>query len=379
MPYITLMQSPMFHQITFEEVLLGNVAIPGVINKNESNTRTWFTQTVSQKFLDHFDIGAMIVALTVFCERNERLYGVPRESLYDKFYIPKKSGGLREINAPQPELMAALRNLKALFETQMRALYHTSAFAYVEKRSTIDAVKRHQQNESKWFLKTDFSNFFGSTTPEFLLRMLSMIFPFSEIVKNEVGLESLKKALDLCFLNGGLPQGTPISPMLTNLMMIPIDHRLYNCLRSYNGHFYVYTRYADDILISARHHFDYNEIVSFINNTLTEFRAPFKIKDEKTRYSSSAGSNWNLGVMLNKDNSITIGHKNKQRFRAMISNYILDRKNGVTWDLHDVQVLRGHLNYYRMVERQYVDDVIAYNNEKYGVDVMKMINKDLSA
>jgi len=285
---------------------------------------------------------------------------------------------LREINAPTPPLMTALRDLKTLFETQMHALYHTSAFAYVPKRSTIDAVKRHQRNESHWFLKTDFSDFFGSTTIAFVLHMLSMIFPFSEIVKSTEGKYYLKKALDLCFLNGGLPQGTPISPMLTNLMMIPIDHRLSNCLREFKGNNYVYTRYADDSLISSRRHFDKEEIIDFINNTLLEFRAPFKIKEEKTRYGSRAGSNWNLGVMLNKDNEITIGHKNKQRFRAMISNYILDRRNGRMWELHDIQVLRGLTNYYRMVEEAYVEGVIQYNNEKYGTDVIRSMSEDLA-
>ena len=204
------------------------------------------------------------------------------------------------------------------------------------------------------------------------------MFPFSEIVKSQRGFDALEKALDLCFLNGGLPQGTPISPMLTNLMMIPIDHRINNCLRDFNGNHYVYTRYADDSLFSSRKGFDKDEIIGFINSTLAEFGAPFKIKDEKTRYGSRAGSNWNLGVMLNKDNEITIGYKNKQRLRAMICNYILDRQNGRRWDLHDVQVLRGLVNYYSMVEKEYVDSVIKYNNEKFHTDVMKSMSEDLN-
>ena len=124
--------------------------------------------------------------------------------------------------------------------------------------------------------------------------------------------------------------------------------------------------------------FDKDEIIRFINNTLAAFGAPFKIKDEKTRYGSRAGSNWNLGVMLNKDNEITIGHKNKQRLRAMICNYILDRKNGKTWELHDLQVFRGLINYYSMVEKDYVEEVIKYNNEKFQTDVMRSIGEDLN-
>ena len=379
MPYITIMQSPSYHQISFEEIISGEVNMNAMITSNESNTRTHFSNNLKPKFLERFDFDDMVSSLESFCEQNAALYDVPRKKLYTKFFIPKKSGGLREINAPVPELMTALRNLKTLFETKMFARYHTAAFAYVSGRSPIDALKRHQNNGSNWFLKTDFSNFFGSTTPEFLRYSLSLIFPFSEIVKTERGRAALDKALNLCFLNGGLPQGTPISPMLTNLMMIPIDHKIYNTLRRFNGQSFVYTRYADDSMISSRQDFKPENIIKFINQTLADFRAPFKIKDEKTRYGSRAGSNWNLGLMLNKDNDITIGHKNKQRFRAMISNYILDRQNGITWELHDIQVLRGYINYYHMVEPEYVDEVIRYNNEKYHTNVMRAIHDDLAA
>lgn len=378
MPYVTLMQSPIFHQITFDEIIAGNIDLTSIVNNNETNTRTYFSKTLNPKFLERFNIDSMVDVLEEFCNQNAKLYEEERSKLYDKFFIPKKSGGLREINAPKPALMLALRNLKSIFENQMFALYHTSAFAYVPGRSTIDAVKRHQKNESHWFLKTDFSDFFGNTTPTFLMSMLSMIFPFSEIVKSQRGYACLSKALDLCFLNGGLPQGTPISPMLTNLMMIPIDHRINNCLRDYKGHHYVYTRYADDSLFSSRCNFDKDEIIGFINSTLAEFGAPFTIKDEKTRYGSRAGSNWNLGVMLNKDNEITIGHKNKQRLRAMICNYIMDKKNGIAWDLHDVQVLRGLINYYSMIEKDYVDGVIDYNNRKFNTDVIRAMNADMN-
>lgn len=378
MPYVTVMQSPAFHQITFEEVLSGSIDINAIVNTNEHNTRTYFSKELKQEFIDKFDIYSMIARLKVFCGENKDLYDVEnRADLYEKFFIPKKSGGLREINAPKPRLMDALRNLKSLFETYMFAKYHTSAFAYVQGRSTVDAIKRHQKNDSHWFLKTDFSDFFGSTTQDFVMNMLSLIFPFSEIVKDDSGYEYLRKALDLCFLNGGLPQGTPISPMLTNLMMIPIDHRIANCLKKYNGKHYIYTRYADDCIFSSRTDFDKDEIISFINATLKDFNAPFRIKDEKTRYGSRAGNNWNLGLMLNKDNEITIGHRNKKRLRAMICNYVLDYQKGNKWDIHDVQVLLGLVNYYSMIEKDYVEEVIKYNNQKFSADVMNYIRSDL--
>jgi retron-type reverse transcriptase len=379
MPYITIKQSPAYHQITFEEMMAGIQDLSKYVFANTSNTRTYFTDKVNQMLLENTNVNHIIYLLKSFNKTHEALHEKDRASLYKTFYIPKSSGGLRRIDAPEQELMNALRQLKCIMEVNMFALYHTSAFAYVRGRCTVDAIKRHQRNESKWFIKLDFANFFGSTTPEFVLSMLSMIFPFSEIVKHEDGKNELTKALSLCFLNGGLPQGTPISPFITNIMMIPLDHRFSNSLRNFEKDRFIYTRYADDILISCKRSFDKDKVQAYIADTLTEFNAPFTIKSEKTRYGSSSGRNWNLGIMLNKDNQITIGHKKKKHFKAMLDGYVRAKKNGGGWELHDVQVLSGLISYYRMIERDYIDYVIRTYSEKNQFDIEASIKADLSA
>lgn len=376
MPYITIMQTPRTHQITLEEILKGEVNVDNISpeSKDVSATVTRFYETVNEDIIRRSDIPSMIRVLEEFVKKHETLYSAKRASLYDTFPIPKKSGGLRWINAPHEPLMEALRELKSVFEDKMFALYHTSAFAYVKHRNTLDALKRHQANESKWFEKTDFSDFFGSTTIEFILGMMEIIFPFSEIMKDEKGKQVLSKALDLCFLNGGLPQGTPISPMLTNLMMIPVDHALFNALRKKG---FIYTRFADDIQISSRYEFDPFEMVKEIDAILARFNAPFKIKPAKTRYGSSSGRNWNLGLMLNRNNHITVGYQAKKRFKAMCSNYIQDRKRGIKWDLHDVCALNGLKSYYKMIEKDYITYIIDHLNKKYEVNLVRMIRADL--
>jgi hypothetical protein len=378
MPYITIKQPPIYHQISFEEMLAGVDDLSKYVQPNITNTRTHFVQRPNDRLLENTNIDGMIGLLRIFNQQKEALSAQDRASLYHTFHIPKSSGGLRRIDAPLPELMNALRELKTLFETHMFAFYHTTAFAYVRGRSTVDAIKRHQRNESKWFLKLDFSNFFGSTTPTFVLNTLSQIFPFSEIVRRSDGRQELVKALSLCFLNDGLPQGTPISPFITNVMMIPIDHKLSNSLRSFDDRRFVYTRYADDLLISCKIDFDKEKVQQFVIDALTEFRAPFSIKPEKTRYGSAAGRNWNLGLMLNKENQITIGHKRKKEFKAMLDNYIRDRKSGSGWDRHDLQVLGGLISYYRMVEREYIDYVLKQYGDKHGADLEQCIKADLA-
>jgi len=347
--YITVTQSPRFYQLSLDDLIDGIIKETVFDDFGTSNTRTYIADKVSEKRLENINVESMITYLREFNERFKPLFEVDRRSLYYHFKIPKSSGGLRPIDAPLPELKEALYQLKFILEYRLHAKYHTSAFAYVKQRCTIDAIKKHQQNESRWFSKLDFSNFFGSTTLEFVMSQLSIIYPFNEIMKDEDGRTQLTQAMSLCFLNGGLPQGTPISPMLTNLLMIPLDHKLANTLRKFNSNKYVYTRYADDILISSKYSFNHQDIFNYVLSVIKEFDAPYKLNPDKSRYGSSAGSNWNLGIMLNKDNQMTIGHKKKKQFKAMINNFAKNHVENIPWALSDVQELNGLISYYKMV------------------------------
>lgn len=377
MIYITVKQSPIYHQMTLEEFLFQNFQAPTIINKNRTNTRTYEFEHASERYTKNLNVDALINELIQYNQSVEGLKQRKRSDLYETFYIPKKSGGLRRIDAPKPELMDALRRLKTIFEETFYVLYHTSAFAYIKNRCTIDAVKRHQANNSKWFAKLDLHDFFGSTTLDFVMSMFSMIYPISEVVKIEQGKAELKRALDLTFLNGGLPQGTPISPLITNVMMIPVDFKLSNGLRDFEKQKFVYTRYADDFIISSKFDFDVHKVEELVVGTLKEFDAPFSINAAKTRYGSSAGRNWNLGVMLNKDNEITVGHKKKRQLQSMMYNYITDKKNGVEWSREDLMVMQGLHSYYRMVEEKVIDAIVKHINEKMNVDVLRLIKDDL--
>lgn len=377
MYYITIKQSPEYHQMTLEEFIFGNPAKSSLINLNTTNTRTYERKQISKRFKKTVDVERLIKVLSDFNSSTKELREKEREELYKEFYIPKKSGGLRKIDAPEPPLMDALRELKKIFENDFGALYHTAAYAYIKQRSTIECMKKHKANESRWFAKYDLHDFFGSTTKEFVVNMFSMIFPFSEVIEDSVGKTEFEKAIDLAFLNGGLPQGTPVSPTITNIMMIPIDYKISNVLRDFESQQFVYTRYADDFQVSSKYDFDFRKIEKLIKETLSEFKAPFELNSKKTRYGSSSGSNWNLGVMLNKDNEITVGYKNKKRFQAMLSSYIMDKKHGIGWDKRDIQTLEGYRNYYKMVEGETIDRIVNHISNKFEVNVVEMIRADL--
>ena len=399
MTYIVFKCPPEFHQISLDEFLFGDDKIEQkFVTNDRTATRTYKIKN-DWKYKRLVNIPRLIEMLEAYNESTKSLREVDRHSLYYEFYIPKKSGGLRKIDAPEAPLMNALRNLKGIFDTECSgarqilgknhrtlALYHTSAFAYIEDRCTVDCMRKHQQNNSRWFAKFDFSNFFGSITKEYTMSMFSMIYPFSEIVKSEQGREALDTALELAFLDGVLPQGTPISPLITNIIMIPMDYVMANGLRNFRWknrdgedreNKCVYTRYADDIIVSSDYIFNHKKVESYINSVLDSFNAPFALNEKKTRFGSRAGHNYALGVCVNNENKITIGYKKKKNLLAMVSSYAKDKKGGIKWSLTDVQVMDGSINYYKMVEKEDAINTIKHLSKKLGVDIEREIKKDL--
>lgn len=378
MVYITTKYAPAHHQMTIEELFANRFSERRQPKRSTTSTRTIKVDDASPRLRESVDVSFLIRRLNEFNEQTSELRNAPRDSLYTTFYVPKRSGGLRQIDAPCEDLMDALRVLCKIFRDDFHALYHTNAYAYIPGRCTVDALKVHQANESRWFVSLDLSNFFGSTTLDFMVQQFGMVFPFSEVVKYPAGKDALRTALSLATKNGVLPQGTPASPMITNVMMIPIDFELSKRLRDFEKNRYVITRYADDFDVSSKYDFDPHKIEGLFREILASFNAPFRLNEKKTHYVSSAGKNYMLGLLLNKDNEITIGHKTKRQFQNMLHAYIMDRRNGRPWEIHDVQVLKGRYDYYRSVEKDAADGIINHMNNKLNADILSCIKEDLS-
>lgn len=293
-------------------------------------------------------------------------------SHYTTFKIPKHSGGFREINAPDEMLSEYIIEVKKVLERDLQVLTHDAAFAYVKTRSAFNALQRHQRNKSRWFLKLDIKKFFDNCTPEFIKEQLKQVHPFSYVYKETPDLfnETIDNLTKLCCLNNGLPQGTQISPLLTNLIMIPIDYKITKYLNEFDRHQrYIYTRYADDILISAKMNWNWTRTLLDIQEILNG--TPLEIKQEKTRYGSSSGRNWNLGLMYTKDNTITIGAKRKRYIKAGMHNFEL---NPDGFELEDLQHLLGELSYLQSIEPEYNKDNINKIKKEIIIRIKRLNN-----
>ena len=391
MVYITYDVPEKFRQITFEEMMLGeDIPLDWLRSGGHGSTRTVVCNKVPNRIMRITNVESMISQLEAFNVLYAGLIAhTPRSDLYDHFEIPKKSGGgMRPIDAPHPELKKALTQLKDMMSGWMFADHHTCAFAYVTGRSIRSAVEKHQRFHGWYFGHFDFHGFYPSTTVEFIISQMRVIYPFNLILNSPRGEKALRRALSLCMLNGGLPQGTPISPFLTNVMMIPFDHRFARILNQYDSgklnadgtsitDRICYTRYADDIHVSCRVIFNYHKVERDLIALLKDLGAPFTLNTEKTHFGTRGGSNWMLGLMLNKDNEITVGYRAHKNLKARIDSYFRDKRNCIKWDMDDLQNFRGNLSYYLCIEKDTVERIIKKYNTKYQDDLLLSLSNDM--
>ena len=255
------------------------------------------------------------------------------ETDYKTFKIPKASGGYREISAPNEDLKKlqqhVLKDINAL-----NIMPHNATHGFTRHRNCKTALLIHQANKSRWFLKLDIHNFFPSITTDYAEELLSDIYPFAYCDTT-----ALRTIISSCTINDKLIQGSPLSPFIANMVMLETDITITNYCKE---HKLIYTRYADDILISSKQKFNADEITQAIKELLPQC---FSLSDNKTRFGSFAGRNWNLGLMYNENYAITIGHKNRHIAKCRIHNFIIK-----PLDMNEYYALIGLIGYYNYIE-----------------------------
>jgi len=157
------------------------------------------------------------------------------DRLYRVSEIPKRSGGMRQIEAPCASLKAVQRGiLKHVFKD---VRHHEACHGFRTEHSIMTNASPHVGKEV--VVNLDLKNFFPNVTAR---RVYGIYRAF-------VGKGNYARFLtDVSIFNGRLPQGAPTSPMLANLACIRLDRRLAGLARKKDM---TYTRYADDITFSG--------------------------------------------------------------------------------------------------------------------------------
>lgn len=251
---------------------------------------------------------------------------------YKTYSIPKRTGGVRTIHQPAPEVKSIQRWIIA------RALaglpIHASATAYGVGCSIRKNAAAHI--EATIIAKTDFRGFFPSIRPSDLSTLLDRngLYPDQEdreFLRSFLFYQPKHSPL------GMLTIGAPSSPYISNAVMVEFDRAMY---AHSNGLNCTYTRYADDITFGAPDRASAAACLTGVRDIIAGMVSPrLVVNERKTVVVSKRHRQQITGLVLTPDGQISIGRDRKRAIKANIHKFLEGR---ITNDSEKEQ-LRGHI------------------------------------
>ncbi|MFA7413304.1 MAG: CRISPR-associated endonuclease Cas1 [Rhizobium sp.] len=166
-----------------------------------------------------------------------------RPGPYRRVMVPKRSGGERPLDIPCIADRIAQGAVALVLTPRLEPEFEDSSFAYRPGRSVAKAISRVAGLRKQGFthvVDADITRYFESVRHERLLSLLDRHLEDSRLCDLiALWLEHFSPA------ERGIPQGSPLSPLLANLYLDALDEAM-------DGRHARIVRYADDFVILAR-------------------------------------------------------------------------------------------------------------------------------
>jgi RNA-directed DNA polymerase len=252
------------------------------------------------------------------------LYKIPPDEKYTIFTIPKKNGDERTIKAPIQKLKKLQRRLANVLiscydETAIKspkgAFTKSVAHGFRTKHSIVTNAKKHKNK--RYVFNIDLKDFF----PSFNFGRVRGFF----IKNNQFELDANVATViaQIACHENELPQGSPCSPIISNLLGHLLDIRMLGLAKRAKC---TYTRYADDLTFSTNEK-EFPKRIALKNEEnikawspsqilIQEIeRAGFKINKEKTSMQFKTSRQVATGLIVNK--KVNIKKEYFKKARAM--------------------------------------------------------------
>lgn len=165
---------------------------------------------------------------------------------YETFTVPKKTGGTRTISAPRPELKLLQRRLsdglQSCWDEINTEKKITKPISHGFRKGSSILTNASVHRGRRFVFNVDIKDFFDSIN-------FGRVYGFFVKNKDFALTESVAKILAaIACHDGKLPQGSPCSPVISNLIGQILDIRLAQLAHRYGCS---YSRYADDLTFST--------------------------------------------------------------------------------------------------------------------------------
>jgi len=264
--------------------------------------------------------------------------------------IPKPSGGIRTLGVPTVVDRLIQQALHQVLQPLFEPTFSEASYGFRPGRGAHQAVLRAQgyiREGKRWVVDIDLEKFFDRVNHDVLMarvarqvsdaRVLKLIRRFLEAGMMSEGLVEQRTE--------GTPQGGPLSPLLSNILLNDLDWEL-------EGRHLSFCRYADDCNIYVRSRVAGRRVMSGIRGFL-EGTLKLRINAEK----SAVARPWDrkfLGysVTAHRESRLKIAAASVQRLRQKLRERMRSgRGRSLGHTIEDLNpLLRGWINYFRLTQ-----------------------------
>jgi group II intron reverse transcriptase/maturase len=263
--------------------------------------------------------------------------------------IPKTDGGVRQLGIPTVIDRLIQQAIAQVLTPMFEAVFSPHSYGFRPGRSAHQAVEQSQEYIREgydWIVDIDLEKFFDRVNHDMLMARVA------RVVKDKRVLKLIRAYLESgVMVNGvvmeteeGTPQGGPLSPLLSNIMLNDLDRELEE-----RGHKFV--RYADDCNIYVKTEQAGERVLKSMKQYL-EKKLKLKVNPKKSKVERATRAKF-LGFSFWKRKGevyIRLANRTKERFAEKIRNLTKRTRSGKMEDIVNEinRYTRGWIGYFRL-------------------------------
>ena len=265
--------------------------------------------------------------------------------------IPKPNGGVRKLGIPTVLDRLIQQLLLRVMSPIWEETFSEYSYGFRPGRSQHDAVrqvKSYALSGKTWVVDVDIEKFFDHVHHDILMRRIA------EVIRDKRVLKLIGRYLRAGMMSEGVvmerrtgtPQGSPLSPLLANIYLDPLDRELER-----RGH--SFARYADDCNVYVGSEAAANRLIETLPKWIEK-----QLRLQVNLRKSGVGRPWErkfLGFRITREGEIEVSPESVKRFKARVRELWEAQRNGTSQELivRWQRFLRGWWNYYGLAEWRY--------------------------